>query len=374
MTHPAAAQTRPGPAGSTLDGVSYAELPGWAEDDHAAAFAVFRGGCDRLLQTDPVLRPGLPPPDSLLRLCREALDHPPAAQDSRAWFETHFRAWRVRPAEGTPFLTGYYEPEIPGSLAKTSEFTVPALGRPDDLETLRPGQTAPGLDTSLAAARRTPAGLEPYPDRAAIEDGALDGKSLELLWLPDRVELFLAQVQGSARIVLPDGSVRRLVYAGRNGWPYTSIGRVIVAEGHMDLETMTLARLKAWLRAHPDDARRIMRLNRSYIFFALGDGMDPAAGPIGAASVPLTPWRSIAVDRGLWPYGMPVWLDLELPTAAGAVRPFRALTVAQDTGSAIVGPARADLFCGWGEEAGVVAGQVRHRPGFVVLLPAADGE
>ena len=115
-----------------------------------------------------------------------------------------------------------------------------------------------------------------------------------------------------------------------------------------------------------------MRLNRSYIFFAVGEGMDPGSGPIGAASVPLTPWRSIAVDRGLWPYGMPVWLDLTLPTSQGATRPFRALTVAQDTGSAIVGPARADLFCGWGEAAGIVAGQVRHRPDFVVLLPTAD--
>ncbi|WP_293867925.1 MltA domain-containing protein [uncultured Alsobacter sp.] len=374
MTQPAEATSRPGPGGSTLEPVRFRDLPGWDADDHAAAFTVFRGGCETLLGTDPVLRPGLPPPAGLLKICREALAEPPVGADSRSWFEARFKAWRVKPAEGSPFLTGYYEPEIAGSTTRSEAFPIPALGRPDDLVTLRPGEAPAGLDPTLQAARRTPEGLRPYPDRAAIEDGALDGKGLELLWLPDRVELFLAQVQGSARVVLPDGGVRRLVYAGRNGWPYTSIGRVIVAEGHMDLETMTLAKLKAWLRAHPDDARRIMRLNRSYIFFALGEGMDPAAGPIGAASVPLTPWRSIAVDRTLWSYGLPVWLDLDLPTPGGSTRSFRALTVAQDTGSAILGPARADLFCGWGEEAGVVAGQVRHRPGFVVLLPATDGE
>jgi membrane-bound lytic murein transglycosylase A len=158
-----------------------------------------------------------------------------------------------------------------------------------------------------------------------------------------------------------------MVYAGRNGHPYASIGRIIVSEGRMTLEEMSLERLKAWLRQNPAEARRIMRMNRSYVFFAIGQGMDPAAGPIGAASVPLTPGRSIAVDRGLWSYGLPFWIDADLTSAAGS--PWSRLMIAQDTGSAILGPARADIFFGSGAEAGTQAGLVRHPGRFVVLEP-----
>lgn len=368
----ARADTMPEIPGATLEPAVLANLPGWAADDHAAAYAVFRSTCARLLDPDPALRPGKPPPASLLAACRFALTAGPLDADgARTFFETRFTARHVLPSAGPDgFLTGYYEPEIEGSRSPTGTFATPVLGRPDDLVALRPGEGPAGLDPALAAARRTAAGLEPYPDRAAIWDGALAGQGLELLYLADKVELFMMQVQGSARVRLPDGAVERMVYAGRNGHPYTSIGRVVVSEGLLPLDKADLAGLKAWLRAHPAEGERIMRLNRSYIFFARGKGMDPGQGPIGGASVPLTPLRSIAVDRTLWPYGLPFWIAGALPLGPeGATEPWSRLWIAQDTGSAILGPARADLFFGSGDEAGLRAGRIRHPARFTVLWP-----
>ena len=361
------AQTGPGNAG--LSPMAWTDVPGWASDDHAAAFAVFQLTCPGVVGGDTVLRPGLPPGRALVAACRAALMTGALAGDAaKAFFETRFRPFAVTPPNGQGFLTGYFEPEIEGSLVPSDGFPVPVLARPPDLETLAPGEMHPGLDPALAAARRSSEGLAPYPDRAAIMGGALAGQGLEIAWLRDEVDLFYAQVQGSARLRLPDGTLARLVYAGRNGQPYTSIGRVVVAEGHMTMDAMSLERLQAWLRANPAEARRVMRLNRSYIFFAVRHDLDPAKGPVGAASVPLVPLRSIAVDRTLWPYGTPFVIAADLPDPAGGIRPFAALTIAQDTGSAILGPARADIFFGSGAAAGTRAGLVRHPGRFVVLL------
>jgi membrane-bound lytic murein transglycosylase A len=362
--------TLEGPGGSSLSLVSFDAIDGWRDEDHAAAMATFLRSCRAISSATPELRPGVPPPPALLDVCREALYGQAATPEAaRTFFETRFRPWRIQPPDGDGFLTGYYEPQVEASPIRSDAFPVPVLGRPADLVTFPPGQTPSGLDPGLAAARQTAAGLAPYPDRAAIEDGALDGQGLEVLWLRDRVELFFLQVQGSARAVLPDGQVVRLVYAGRNGQPYTSIGKVILAEGRMRLDEMSLRSLKAWLRANPEEARRIMRMNRSYVFFAVRHDLDPGDGPIGAASVPLTPLRSIAVDRTLWPYGLPFFITATLPDLQGQPAPFARLMIAQDTGSAILGPARADLFMGWGQEAGDQAGSIRHRGGFTVLLP-----
>jgi membrane-bound lytic murein transglycosylase A len=361
-------QSREGPGASTLRPIGFEALDGWTRDDHAAAFATFLRTCRMLTDATPALRPGLAPPPALLEVCRQALASPVSGpEQARAFFESRFQPVEITPRDGRGFLTGYYEPEVEGSLMAGPDYPTPVLARPDDLVSIPAGGDRGGLDPALAAARRTPAGLEPYADRAAIQDGALAGRGLELLYLRDDVELFLAQVQGSARVRLPDGSIVRMVYAGRNGHPYTSIGRVIVSEGRMSLDEMSLERLKAWLRQNPTEARRIMRMNRSYIFFALGRGMDLAAGPIGAASIPLTPGRSLAVDRGLWSYGLPFWIESDLTSATGS--PWARLMIAQDTGSAILGPARGDIFFGSGADAGRQAGLVRHPGRFVVLEP-----
>jgi len=186
-----------------------------------------------------------------------------------------------------------------------------------------------------------------------------------LLWLRDAVDLFVLQVQGSGRVRLPDGSAIRVLYDGKNGRPYTSIGKLLVGEGHLALNDLSLARWTAWLRTHPDHARRLMRMNASYIFFRTEPVTDAALGPPGAAGAPLSPGRSLAVDSGLWRYGLPFWLEGKLPGEPGSGH----LVIAADTGSAILGPARGDLYVGTGAAAGVAAGDLHTKPGFVVLLP-----
>jgi membrane-bound lytic murein transglycosylase A len=292
--------------------------------------------------------------------------------DARAFFERHFAPHEIVPASGSGFLTGYYEPETDGSLTRSAEFTAPLLARPDDVETIPQGATRPGVPEGFAAARKLPGGgFAPYDDRSAILDGALGDKAQPILWLRDDVEVFFMQVQGSGRVRLPDGRSVRIAYSGRNGHPYTSIGRAVVREGLMSVEDASLDKLKAWLRANPAEGRRIMRLNASYVFFRLATELSDTAGPIGGANLPLTPWRSIAIDRNVWAYGLPVWLEVHLPLASG-VEPFRKLTIAEDTGSAILGPARADLYHGSGAAAGSRAGVLRHPSRFVVLWPKAS--
>lgn len=352
----------PGPGGARLKPLAFASLPGWDSDDHASAFAAFRRSADHARAAEPALRQGLPPSGGLIASFAEAERWQGSA---KAFFETVFDPFEIVPP-GAPdgFVTGYYEPEVPGSLLPHPDFPVPVLARPPELVTVPQGQTPPApVDPSLQSYVLTEAGPRAAPTRADIEDGFYAGRGLEIAFVRDRVDLFFIHVQGSARLRLPDGGVARLVYAGRNGHPYTSIGRVIVAEGHVPLEQASLGPLKDWLRAHPAEARRIMRLNASSIFFSVDPTLDPADGPIGAAGHPLIPDRSIAVDRTLWPYGTPFFITAALD------EPVARLFIAQDTGSAIVGPARADLFFGSGEAAGLKAGPVRHRARMIVLLP-----
>ncbi|WP_091132271.1 murein transglycosylase A [Microvirga guangxiensis] len=359
-------------AQARLEALSFKDLDSWAEDDHAAAFKAFLRSCRALDSSAAELRPAQSPNRELLAICRKALEHENLPRtEARRFFETHFQPFAVVPHSGRGFLTGYYEPEFLGSRTPDSHYKVPLLARPDDLVTVPQGQTLPGIDKGLQAARRTAKGYEPYPDRAAIEDGALGPLAKPVVYLREPGEAFIIHVQGSSRIRLTDGSVMRVAYAGRNGHPYTSIGRVLVQRGEMDLETMTLAKLMGWLKDNLGPARELMRQNQSYIFFREADELAPEDGPIGGAGFPLVPGRSLAVDRGLWGYGLPFWLEGDLPFTLDRSEPLRRLMIAQDTGSAIVGPARGDFFFGSGEEAGIRAGLLRHTTRFVVLKPKA---
>jgi len=287
--------------------------------------------------------------------------------DARDFFARHFQAFRIVPASAPDsFFTGYYQPEIPGSLTPSRDFPIPVYGRPPDLV---PTSSLPGL----TAARRGAGGLEPFPDRAAIEDGALEPNGApKLVWLRDKADLFLAQVQGSARVRLPDGRVFRLSFAGRNGQPYTAIARILVQRGVATPAEMTMPRLIAWLRANGlekgEAGDDLLRQNRSFVFF---DGkIDGGAGqPQGASGAALTPLRSIAVDKAIWPYGLPFVIDADLPWRGEAPEKFRRVMIAQDTGSAIVGPGRADIYFGLGDAAGDRAGALRHHGQFYLLLP-----
>jgi membrane-bound lytic murein transglycosylase A len=381
MIGPVAAQfpdwAGPLPFDTTVEPVRLEAIPGWAGDDHRAAFSAFLVTCSPIAKGDAAQREARPAPPALAVACRAALkleaEGPPDALASRRFFERHFEAFDIRPKGGDGFLTAYYEPEVTASSEKSTEFPVPVLARPDDLVTFGQNDPRPAdFDASLAAARRTPSGLKPYIDRAAIWAGALGDRARPIAWLRDEAELFIIQVQGSARLMFADGARARLTYAGRNGHAYTSIGRILVENGEIPLADMSLERLMSWLRADRARGRSLMERNRSYVFFALEPMADPARGPIGGAGVPLTTGRSLAVDRTIWPYGLPVWISVSPLTPEGPRAPLDRLMIAQDTGSAIVGPARGDFFMGSGMQAGTRAGLVRDSMRFIVFLPRGE--
>ncbi len=353
-----------------LEPLDFESLAGWLDDDHQMAFRTFERSARALCAGQTDLRPAQSAPPELLANARAALCASGAAErDARRFFEKRFRPFRVVPENGGGFLTGYYEPCVPASKVETDEFRWPILARPTDLVTFGLNSSPIGFPKDVSGARRLSDGsLVPYADRAQIEAERRD----PIVWLRDAVEAFLIQVQGSAQVEFPDRSRARLAYDGRNGLPYTSIGRILIETGEIAEGAMSLASLKAWLRHDSARGLDLMRRNRSFVFFKLVEDFDARLGPIAGAGVPLTPLRSIAVDRTVWAYGLPFWIDAELPWADETPTPFRRLMIAQDTGSAIVGPARADLFFGSGDRPGARAGAIRHASEFVVLLPRGE--
>ena len=274
----------------------------------------------------------------------------------------------VKLGDTAGFLTGYYEPIVDGSRVRTAEFPVPMYRRPADLVMVgaRRGEGFANRGTVVRkfGRRRTP----PYYDRGEIEAGALGGRRLEICWVKDSIEAMFIQIQGSARIKLADGSMLRLNYEAHNGHPYTAVGRILIERGLVPREEMSMERIRQWMLDHPGDAPELRKQNRSFVFFRTVNLADKDE-PIGAQGIPLTPGRSIAVDRILHVYGTPFWIDADLPVGERGNAKFRRLMVAQDTGSAIIGPARADLYFGAGDEAGRVAGRIRHPGRFVMLIP-----
>ncbi|NEW86994.1 lytic transglycosylase [Rhodopseudomonas sp. WA056] len=348
------------------------QLPGWEDDDHLAAFKTFRASCRPIL-AGRGRADAKPLGDSLREPCRaaraSAISIEPAA---RAFFERHFVPLLIsRIGETQGFVTGYYEPVIDGSPVKTDDYTVPVYRRPSNLfvRGYTQGAALPnGGPVFRKVGRRK---LVPYYDRGAIEDGAIEGRGLEICWLKSQTDLLFAQIQGSARIRLPDGRVVRINYDAHNGYPYTPVGRILIERGIIPREEMSMHRIREWMDANPDGAKELRRANRSYVFFRKVDLNDDDEA-VGAQGVPLTPWRSIAVDKGLHVYGTPFFISGELPIeSVNAKTPFRRLMIGQDTGSAIVGPARADLYFGAGAEAGAVAGRIRHPIGFAILVPTS---
>ena len=360
---PWAVKLPPGPA---VQRTGFDQLQGWDVQDFSQSYRVFRTACAGAGAA--ASRPGAPPPPKLAGVCAAAdAAGGLTGTEARRFFETRFEAFEIKPDGGPGFMTGYYEPEVFGTLERSVEFSAPLYARPAGLIAVPGGA---GVDAETRVVRKSPdGGQEPYPERAAIENGALGDEAKPLAFVRDEVEAFFIHVQGSARIRFADGSVRRLTYAARNGRPYTSIGRIIASEGLMKIEDMNLASIKAFLRADPERGRAILRRNQSFIFFTEAAHLGRDQGPTGGAGLPLTPYLSIAIDNTLWTYGLPVWIEAELPEPGGGAKPFRALTITQDTGTAIRGAARVDLFHGSGEAAGERAGLLRHPVRFVALMP-----
>jgi membrane-bound lytic murein transglycosylase A len=356
-----------------LEPIDFDDLAGFGDDDHLTALRCFQRSTRAVIEDRPVPRAAKKPSGGLVEAARGALALSAGdAAEARRFFEARFRPLRIVPQ--TPgFLTGYYEPCVAGSLVETERFSWPILARPPDLVAFAPHEAPAGFPEGAGGGRRRGDGsLVPYDDREAIERGRRN----PIVWVADAVEAFVIQVQGSAQVMLPDGSRLRLAYDGRNGLPYTSIGRILIETGAIAESAMSLAALKAWLRAaglgEGERGLDLLRRNRSFVFFRLIEDIDPALGPVAGAGVALTALRSIAIDRGTWSYGLPFWIEADLPWEDEAPRPFRRLMVAQDTGSAIVGEARADIFFGSGDAAGARAGAIRHPGKFAVLLPLGE--
>ena len=332
--------------------VRFADLPGWEDDDHAAALGALLKSCRKMKEPDEGCAAALVLGDGIDRAA------------ARQFFETHYVPHAIEGGNPKGFVTGYYEPEVDGARARGGKLTVPVYRRPDDLVTLKSDDERARFNDSITGMRETADGPKPYYTRAEIDGGALSGRGLELLYLDDPVELFFLQVQGSGRVRLADGSIVRLGFAAKNGHPYTSIGKRLVEMGEGAPADLTMDGVKAWLRADPERGRNLMHENKSYVFFREIEG----DGPVGAQGVALTPGRSLAVDTEYHRLGLPIYVVTpDLLTQGGT--PFRRLMVAQDVGSAIRGPERGDIFFGSGEEAGAVAGRTRHEAKFYVLLP-----
>lgn len=353
----------------TLTRTSFDRLPGWRADTLGAALPALGRSCARLGDL-PAGRPlgagGTGGTIGHWRAICAALariaggDDGAARRFFEAWFVPYLAADNGN-AEG--LFTGYYEAQLHGAWRPGGRYRVPIYTRPRDLITADLGRFRPEWRGQSVDGRVVDGRLVPFQTRAEIEGGALAGRGLELLWVDSPVDAFFLHIQGSGRVVMADGQVVRLAYAGRNGHAYVAIGRDLVARGAIAADALSMQTIRAWLRAHPGEAADLMARNPSYIFFRALDG----DGPIGAQGAVLTPGRSLAVDRRFVPLSVPVWLDTTDPLNRGA--PLRRLVIAQDTGSAVKGPVRGDLFWGYGAAAAARAGRMKERGRYYLLLP-----
>jgi membrane-bound lytic murein transglycosylase A len=341
------------------DMVNFASLDGWNDDDHALAFDAFLKSCSAILQGTKAMRAARPVYGALFKVCERAaaagkLDR----EQARIFFETNFSPVRILPpihtygyytgADG--FYTGYYEPEVVGSRVKTDEYAIPLYGVPAKLA---------GKKSKV---------FSQY-DRVDIEKGALAGKDLEICWVKNPVDAFFAQIQGSTRIKLDDGELLRLNYIASNGKPYTPVGRILIDQGVFTPQEMSMDKIRDYMEANPEEGQALREKNRSFVFFSK-TALAPHDECLGAQGIPLTPGRSIAVDPTNHVYGTPIWIDAKFPLKSDVPEDtFQHLMVAQDTGSAIRGPARADIYFGHGPDVPHIAGRIKQFGKFVMLVP-----
>jgi len=339
--------------GARVETLSFSTLDGWKDDDHAAAFDTFLKSCRAILNGTRAMRSARPFYGALFKACERAVAAGQLDRDhARAFFEGNFKPIRVTPAGQTEgFFTGYYETEVDGSRFPSDEYTVPMYAAPADTVRKHQGKVFANLD------------------RTKIEDGALAGKELEICYIKNPVDAFFAQIQGSTRVKLDNGKLLRLNYIASNGMPYTPVGKFLIDRGIVSKEEMSMDKIRDFMEANPEEGKELRRRNRSFVFF-----QETPLGAhdecIGAQGVPLTPGRSVAVDKRIHIYGTPIWIDADLPIESEKPETkFRHLLFAQDTGSAIVGPARADIYFGHGDEISHIAGRIKQNGQFVMLAP-----
>lgn len=333
-----------------LEQAEFAKIQGWHHDNHREAMESFLKSCAKMqtISDDKTLhKNGVGGKyGDWKKLCDEAQNsHFMDDTQIKHFFEKNFTPYLVTnwgKVDGR--FTGYFETELKGSRTKQGQYQYPLYRLPDDIKK----------------------GKE-YFTRAEIENGALAGRGLEIAWTDDPVRLFFLHIQGSGRLIMEDGSVMRVGYSGQNQNEYIAVGKIMIERGYIAKENMSAEAIKEWLYNNPDKMHEVMNTNPSYVFFREIEGGD---GPIGAQGVALTPLRSIAVDKKFLPYGAPVWVNVDITQPEGGLEQnFRRLLIAQDTGGAIKGPVRGDLFFGYGSEAERMAGHQNSRGFYYILLP-----
>lgn len=361
----------------SLRRTGFSQLPGWAADSPAAAFTAFcrsarhalkvtpyKGGSSGLSakEFEPVFAAALEVAD---RQSGDVSD-----QKARGFFEDLFQPLEILTEATSGLVTGYYEPEIEIRAERDDAFCYPFLRKPAALCKVPDPENPPaGIPQGYAFMLETGGIFSPCPDRCQIESGAFDGQDLEIAWAASRVDVFFAHIQGCARLTCAGQQTRRITYDGKSGHPFTGIGRLLVERGEVSKDVISMASIRHWLAQNSALADDLMWQNRSFIFFREADVTDERLGPVAAAKVPLEPGRSLAVDRHIHSFGTPIFVsapdleDFDLPKS------FSRLMIAQDTGTAIVGPARGDLFAGCGPQAGDKAGSINTEARFFVLAP-----
>jgi membrane-bound lytic murein transglycosylase A len=354
--------------------VEYSDLKGWSEDKQGLALNTFRKSCASFYKQS---RNSSVKPRRVGGVISDWLFVCKAADElnvqnhigARLFFEQNFTPLQASTVEGQKgLLTGYYEPIIEGKFIKEPGYNVPLYSRPKNLITVNLGLFRPDLKGRRVAGRVSGGQLRPFESRAEIEMGALSGKGLELIWLKDPIDAFFLHIQGSGRVRLPDGTLQMVGYSGPNGHPYTSLGGLMRSRGLLEPDNISMKSIKNWLKENPDRAESLMQKNASYVFFRLLDG----EGPIGSQGVELTGGRSLAVDREELPLGAPIWLSGTMPSSIDPINtqvPFERLMISQDTGGAIKGILRGDVFWGIGEDAEKMAGYMANFSEFFILLP-----
>lgn len=354
--------------------VAFAELQGWTRGDPRAALSAFRRSCMVLSARAADASLGGLNYAGTTSDWRQACDgatrvNAENAAATRSFFESMFVPYRLTQANAPGLFTGYYEPELKGSRTRHGRYQTPLYGVPADLVTVDLGQFRDTFKGQRLAGQVMNGRLIPFPARAEIVARGVNAKPL--FYVDDPVDAFFLQIQGSGRVVLDDGSVVRAGFAGQNGQPYTAIGAVLVERGELMREMVSLQSIRAWMTAHPDQAQELMNANESYVFFAERAIGDPKLGADGTQGIALTPEASIAVDTGIHALGVPAWLETTVPDP-DPTRPdrmFDRLLIMQDTGGAIRGPVRGDVYWGYGAAAASIAGRMRSEGRLTVLLP-----
>lgn len=374
QTGPVSISPQPAPAGIKTRKMSWHDVPGWPEPHAEAALDPLRKSCDVLMRKPPSAMLG--PNDIGGRIADwrpvctalEAIPDDAGASTAQAFFETWMTPVQILSADDNPdgLFTGYYEPLLYGSWQRDARYQVPLLKRPDDLVTVDLGQFRPEWKQQKITGRVENHTVVPYPDRAQIADGQIDVTRNSLLWVDDPIDAFFLEIQGSGQVELPDGQRIRVGYDAQNGHPYVPIGKVLMQMGSLPQGGVSMQSIRDWLQRHPDRQQEIFSYNPSVVFFRIIDG----PGPLGAQGVPLTPGRSLAVDRNLLPYGVPVWLVAEDPDQPGQT--LERMMIAQDTGGAIKGAVRGDVFWGFGPDAARRAGVMKSKGQMWVLVPVTS--